>query len=301
MKNIVTGVSLKKIARKQLPYLLILPSLLILTVILVWPSIYNLWLSLWRIRLTNPDQTTFVGLRNYIEMVQDPLFWIAWQNTFVFVVTAVFLEFIIGFFCALILAQQSDLVRRIIGSILILPYMIAGSVVGLIWRLMWTYEYGLVNYALNLLGLPSIRWLGDISLAMISVIITEVWRNTPFVTLVLLAGLMAIPREIYESARVDGANLWQRFRRLTLPLLSPSITIALLFRTIFAIRVFDVIYTLTRGGPGTATMPVGILLYNQTFRFFQVGSSAALALVILFVGMVISSFYLRVIYRRIDY
>jgi multiple sugar transport system permease protein len=219
----------------------------------------------------------------------------------VFVVSAVFLEFIFGMICALILAQKSDTVRRVVGSLLILPYMIAGSVAGLIWRLLWTYEYGLVNYVLNLLGFQSQRWLGDPAMAMVSVIITEVWRNTPFVTLVLLAGLMSIPREIYESARVDGANVLQRFKRLTLPLLSPAITIALLFRTIFAIRVFDVIYTMTRGGPGTATMPIGILLYNQNFRFFQVGNAAALALVILAVGMVISFFYLRVVYRRVDF
>jgi multiple sugar transport system permease protein len=291
----------RRIRNASVPYLLVAPAFIVLCVILVYPSIYNLWLSLWDWQYINPARASFVGLRNYIDLMSDSYFWRALRFTLRFTLISVSLEFLLGLVSALILAKKSERVRRVAGSALLLPYLIAGSVAGLVWRLLWTYEYGLVNYLLSLVGVKPIQWLGNPLFANIAVIVTQVWRNFPFTTIVLLAGLVSLPREPYEAALVDGASGWQRFRFVTLPLLSPSITIALLFRTIFSIRVFDVIFTLTRGGPGNATLPLGILLYNQTFRFFEGGYAAALSMIILAIGMVFSMFYLRILYRRVDF
>lgn len=286
---------------RLLPYLLLAPSFVILGVILVYPSVYNAFLSVWYWRFTNPASRFFVGLENYALLLTDSAFQQAIKVTLTFTVGSVGLEFILGLITALLLAKKSPKVRRILSSLLILPYMVAGSVTGLIWRLLWQYDYGLVNHILAAFGAKPVQWLGDPSLAMVSVIVADTWRETPFVTLILLAGLMSIPQETYEASTVDGASAWQQFCRITLPLLMPAISVALLFRTIFAIRVFDVVFTLTRGGPGTATTPLGILLYKNTFQFFQGGQAAALAMVILLLGLVVSSLYIRLLYRRIEY
>ncbi len=160
---------------------------------------------------------------------------------------------------------------------------------------MWHYNLGLINGALSWVGLEPVRWLSTPELALFAVIITEVWRNTPFMTIILVAGLISLPVEPYESATIDGASAWQRFKWITMPFLIPTITVGLLLQTVFAIRVFGIVFTLTGGGPGNATLPLGILLYRQTFRYFQGGYSAALAIVMLVVGLVVSFGYLSLL------
>jgi multiple sugar transport system permease protein len=299
LETLITNIHYKHLFQRIFPFILLTPAMIVMAGILVYPSIYNLWLSLWNFKLLDRENAFFVGLDNYINIfVHDPLFWIACRNTLIFVVASVMFEFLLGMIAALLLVKKSGTTRRILSSLIILPYMISPPVVGLTWRLLWTYEYGLINYLLRILGMTPIHWLGDPSMAMISIIITEVWRNTPFIILILMAGLVSLPIEPYEAAQIDGASAWQRYKYITLPLIIPSITIALLLQTIFAIRVFGVIFTLTRGGPGTATLPLGILLYRQTFRFFQGGYAAALAMIILVIGLVVSTFYLRLLYKK---
>ncbi len=285
------------ISRLQLlGYSLLVPSFAIITVILIWPSVQNIALSFFDFRLPQRHHMVFVGFDNYIRLLfEDRLFHRAFINTSIFVVGSVTLQFVLGFAIALALATKSHWFRRITGPIFTLPYMISPAVVGLTWRLMWHYNLGLINGALSWVGLEPVRWLSTPELALFAVIITEVWRNTPFMTIILVAGLISLPVEPYESATIDGASAWQRFKWITMPFLIPTITVGLLLQTVFAIRVFGIVFTLTGGGPGNATLPLGILLYRQTFRYFQGGYSAALAIVMLVVGLVVSFGYLSLL------
>ncbi len=280
-------------------YWLLVPTFAIIGVILIWPSFHNVVLSLFDFRLTRRDERVFVGFDNYTRLFfDDSTFHRAFVNTAVFVVGTVSLQFLLGLLVALALLTKSHLFRRFTGPIFTLPYMISPAVAGLTWRLMWHYDLGLINTFLVWIGSDPIRWLSNPRLAMLAVITTEVWRNTPFMTIILLAGLVSLPVEPYEAARIDGATAWQRFKFLSIPFLVPTITLGLLLQTVFAIRVFGIVFTLTGGGPGDATLPLGVLLYRQTFRYYQGGYSAAIAIVMLAVGIIVSAGYLKLLSQK---
>lgn len=286
--------------RPLVPYALLSPVYALVGVVLIYPAVQNVWLSLWSWRITAPTQATFVGLENYGRLLlEDPEFVSVLGFTGAFTVSSIALEFLLGLGGALLL-NSLPWVRPAATPLLLLPYMVPAVVVGLVWRLLWTKEYGLVNFLLGLVGLPPVLWLGEPFAAGVAVVVSEVWRSTPFVTLVLLAGLASLPEEPYEAAEVDGAGRWQSFWHITLPLLLPSLTVALLFQTIFKLRVFDLIFILTGGGPGIATLPLGILVYRQYFRYFEGGYAAALAVTTLGIGALVSLAYLRVMYRHVE-
>ncbi|MEX2541655.1 MAG: sugar ABC transporter permease [Trueperaceae bacterium] len=278
------------------PYLLILPAYTLLAFLLLYPMVSNFYLSVWEWRLTNPSARTFAGLQNYLDLFQTQGFTRSLFFTLLFTGATVALSFVLGFLSALLLFSFAS-VQRVVTPLLILPYMVAPIAVGLIWRLMWNMEYGPVNYFGSLLGLSAVNWLGSVNTAVVAVIVSEVWRTTPFVMLILLAGLSAIPTEVYEAAKVDGARGLQVLRHVTLPLLAPSITVALIFETIFKLRVFDLIYTLTGGGPASSTTPLGLLIYNTYFRYLNGGQSAALSVVLFGLGLVICIVYIKTLYR----
>lgn len=281
-----------------MPYVLLAPVYALVGVVLVYPAVQNVWLSLWSWRITAPTRATFVGLENYQRLLlDDPEFLSVLGFTGAFTVSTIALEFLLGLGGALLL-NGLPRGRRVATPLLLLPYMVPAVVVGLVWRLLWTKEYGLVNFLLGLGGIPPVLWLGAPFAAGVAVVISEVWRSTPFVTLVLLAGLASLPEEPYEAAEVDGAGRWQAFLHITLPLLVPALTVALLFQTIFKLRVFDLIFILTGGGPGIATLPLGILVYRQYFRYFEGGYAAALAVTILGIGALVSLAYLRLLARQ---
>jgi multiple sugar transport system permease protein len=285
--------------RRFAPYILISPALIILAVILLYPILYNIYLSLFDWRYINPDVKKLIGLGNYIGLfTEDKLFWSALRVTFIFTAGTLIVEFCMGMIEALLL-NRLQTSRRLFTSSVILPYMVARIAVGLTWRLLWAYDYGLINYFVTLLGLDPVTWLSGRVTALIAVMVSEIWRSTPFVTLILLAGLSSLPTEPFESARVDGASYLQMFRHITLPLLLPSITVALIFQTIFKIRVFDIVFILTEGGPKNATLPLGILIYRNYFRYYKGGYSAALGVTILLIGLIISITYIRLIYREV--
>lgn len=282
------------------PYLLLAPAYALVTLVLVYPAIENVLLSLWSWRITSPARGVFVGLENYRRLLlEDPEFWPVLGFTAAFTVSTIALEFLLGLGTALLLSGLGR-GRRVLTPFVLLPYMIPAVVVGLVWRLLWTKDYGLVNFLLGRVGIRPVLWLGEPFAAGVAVVVSEVWRSTPFVTLVLLAGLAALPLEPHEAAAVDGASRWQAFRHVTLPLLLPSITVALLFQTIFKLRVFDLIFILTGGGPGIATLPLGILVYRQYFRYFEGGYAAALAVIVLLIGAAVSTVYLRLMYREVE-
>lgn len=300
-----TSVRIQAWGRRKLkpliPYLLLAPAFGLLAAILIYPILYNIYLSFWDWRFTAPADRAFINLDNYIYLfTEDPVFWKVFRFTMTFTALTIGLEFIIGLISALLLNGIRTL-QRIFSSMLLLPYMVAPIAVGLIWKLLWAREFGLVNYFLTTLGFDRVNWLGEGTNAALAVVIAEVWRSTPFVTLILLAGLTSIPSDIMEAALVDGASRWHTFRYITLPLLAPSITVALVFQTIFKLRVFDLIFIMTNGGPGTDTLPLGILVYRTYFRYMNGGYAAAQSVVLLLLGAAISALYLRLIYREIEY
>ena len=287
--------------RRLVPYILLTPAFALLTIVLIYPGIYNVWLSLWKWRYTNLAESRFVGLENYQQLLfEDPQFWQVLRFTLLFVLFTILLEFLLGLGSALLLNRISVL-RGVFVGIGIMPYQVAPIAVGLIWRLLWAHQFGVINYAIEQVGLDPVPWLGVPGPAMVAVIVTEVWRAMPFVTIILLAGLTSIPVDIIEAGKVDGASAWQRFWRLILPLLLPSIAVALMFETIFKLRVFDLIFNLTGGGPGISTMPLGILIYRTYFRYFQGGYSATISVILLILGAFLSLLYIKFVYRETEF
>jgi len=289
-----------RLGRGSIPYLLLAPSFALLGVVLIYPLFYNIYLSFFSWRYTNPDATRFVGLENYARLLTDSNFWQVSQFTAFFVVLTILLEFIFGLLGALLLSSMFRS-RTWLATVILLPYLVAPIAVGLNWRLLWNYDFGLVNYFITLLGMDPVNWLGNSQLAQIAVVITEVWRSTPFVTIILLAGLTAIPRESLEAGRIDGTNAWQELWHIILPLLRPSLTIALLFQTIVKLRVFDLIYIMTGGGPGISTQPYGIYVYRTYFRYFDGGQAATIAVVLMLLGALISVAYIRLVYKEVEH
>lgn len=289
-----------RLARTSVPYLLLAPSFILLGVVLIYPLFYNIYLSFFDWRYTNPAATKFVGFDNYIKLLTDQNFWQVSEFTAIFVVLTILLEFVFGLLGALLLSSLFQS-RKWLATVILLPYLIAPIAVGLNWRLLWNYDFGLVNFFIMLVGMEPVNWLGNSDLAQVAVVITEVWRSTPFVTIILLAGLTSIPKESLEAARMDGTNAWQELWHVILPLLRPSLTIALLFQTIVKLRVFDLVYIMTGGGPGISTQPYGIYIYRTYFRYFDGGQAATIAVVLMLLGALISLGYIRLVYREVEH
>lgn len=295
-----SGFRWPRLARGSMPYLLLAPSLGLLGVVLLYPLIYNVYLSFFAWRYTNPSATRFIGFDNYLELFTNPNFWRVSEFTALFILLTIALEFVLGLIGALLLSSMFH-ARTWLATIILLPYLIAPIAVGLNWRLLWNYDFGLVNWLVVSLGLEPINWLGRSDLAQVAVIITEVWRSTPFVTIILLAGLTSIPKESLEAGRIDGTNAWQELRHIILPLLRPSLTIALLFQTIVKLRVFDLVYIMTGGGPGISTQPYGIFIYRTYFRYFDGGQAATIAVVLMVLGALISLVYIGLVYKEVEH
>jgi multiple sugar transport system permease protein len=283
--------------KKISPYLLLTPALIFLITFLVYPMINTIYLSFWDYSYFTPDDKAFIGIQNYIELFMDEGFRASISFSLMFTFACLILELLFGLGIALILRR---IIRfgTIIRTIAIFPYMIAPIATGQIWRLMFNLDFGIVNYVLNVFSLDSVNWLGSNTGAFFAVVIAQVWKSTPFVMLVLLSGLQSIPEEVYEAAVVDGANPWRSFWHITLPLLTPSITIAMVFETIFKLRVFDLVITLTGGGPGKVTTPLGVLLQRSYFQTYEAGYSGAISVVLLTFGMIFSFIYIALVTEK---
>ena len=242
------------------------PAGIVLALLTLYPFITNVWYSLLQYDLTRPNATHFIGLQNYIDVLSDPDFRNALLRTAIYVVAAVGIELIFGLLIASLL-NQNLAGQAVFRSLLVLPLAATPVAVALIWRLMFNPSGGLANHLLSNLGLPTPPWIGSSTWALPSLILVDVWQWTPFVILILLAGLLAMPEEPYEAARIDGASGLQTFWYLTLPMLSPMIYIAVLFRTIDSIKAFDTIWVMTGGGPGRATTTLNIHAFKTGFQF----------------------------------
>ncbi len=286
-------------SKKLVVWLLLLPSLIFFAGMLCYPVIYLVKLSLHQFNFANPGVTTkFIGLKNFFLLFQDFIFLTALKNTFFFVAIATTIQFIFGMGIALLLSVTVK-GRGISVAILLMPTIMARVVVGVLWRFMYNSEFGIITYCLNKIGFlaPGEGMLTSAFKAMIGVIITDIWQWTPFIALILFAGLTALPKELYEAGKVDGASKLQLFRYVTVPLLRPLIVIVLFIRIVDATKTFDKIYVLTRGGPGYATELINVFCYKMNFIFFNMGYGSAAVLVLFFMVLVLGLFmfkYLRI-------
>ncbi|OKH24166.1 sugar ABC transporter permease [Hydrococcus rivularis NIES-593] len=289
---------------KNTGWLMVIPALLILALVFIYPIGRAFWLSLFTQNLGTQLQPVFAGFDNYVRMVGDGRFWQSMGNTAVFTVFSVVLELILGMGIALIL-NQSFRGRGIVRTIAILPWALPTAIMGLAWAWIFNDQYGVVNDLLQRLGLinEGINWLGDPTLAMVSLIIADVWKTTPFISVILLAGLQSISKDLYEAHAIDGANSWQSFRQITLPLIMPQILIAMLFRFAQAFGIFDLVQVMTGGGPGGATETVSIYIYATVMRYLDFGYGSALVVVtflLLIAAVALTAFLLVKVRTRSD-
>ena len=277
---------------RDLPFafLLITPALVVLLSLSIYPLIYSITISL----QTETADGIKWGVSNFTRLLSDNFFLIAMAHTLIYAAAALIFEFVIGLSLALILNSQIR-GRTLFRAVLLVPMMLPTVVVGVVWRLMLNPNSGAINGTFKEFGVntEALTWTASPKLALLSVIAVDVWQWTPFVFLVLLAGLQAIPQEPYEAALIDGSSRWQTFRYVTLPLLKPAILIALLLRTMDLLRVFDQIFILTEGGPGFATETISLYIYRTAFRFFYFVYAAAMSFVLLALTNVISTIYIR--------
>lgn len=261
-----------------LPYLFLAPNLLVFVTFIIIPAFYNFYLSLFKTSFDKPPE--FVGLDNFVYLFQrDDFFWRALSNLAVFVIGDVSLILLFSLIIALLLNENIRF-RGFFRSIFFYPVLLSPIVVALIWRWFLNTQYGLLNNVLRGLGLPPQPWLLRADLAMMWVILVHVWATVGFFALILLAGLQSIPPVLYEAAVVDGATRWRTFWHVTLPLLMPTIFVVLVLSLIRAFEVFDHIYALTGGGPGTATLMIVQYIYRTGFELNQFGLAAAASLVL---------------------
>jgi multiple sugar transport system permease protein len=278
-----------------LPYLLIAPTVIVLLALSIYPLIFAIKTSF---QTGNADSAQW-SLANFTRLFTDKFFFAALGHTFVYAAVALTLEFLFGLVLALLL-NSAIRGRNLFRALMLIPMMLPPVVVGVVWRLMYNADFGAINGTLKTVGVntENFIWTASPRLALLCAIIVDVWQWTPFVFLVLLAGLQAIPQEPYEAARIDGSSAWQTFRFITLPLLKPAILIALLLRTMDLLRIFDQIYILTEGGPGFATETISLYIYRTAFRFFDFGYAAAMSFVLLLLTNIISAFYIRILQQK---
>ncbi len=275
-------IKLKKIEHREklTGWLLIAPALILLSLVFIYPISRAFFLSLFTENLGTKLLPVFSGLNNYQRLLGDGRFWQSLWNTSVFTLISIILELIFGMAIALVL-NQSFRGRGFVRVSALIPWALPTAVMGLAWAWIFNGQYGIVNDILLRFGLIDVglTWLGDPLRAMLALIVAEVWKTTPFIAIILLAGLQSIPGELYEAYAIDGASPIQSFRRITLPLLMPQIIIALLFRFAQAFGVFDLIQVMTGGGPAGATETVSIYIYATIRRYLDFGYGAALVVV----------------------
>lgn len=269
------------------------PTLVFLGITALVPLLYSIYLSLFRMKLNLPNQEpAFVGLDNYIRMFSDALLKTSTWNTILFAVVSVALELVLGLMVAMVICSDKRW-ARLVTSIFMIPMIMAPVAVGTLWRTMLDSSTGVINYLLSFLGIPSISWLSNPTTAMIAVMLVNVWQLTPWVTVICAAGLKALPSECLQAGLVDGATSGQIFWHIVLPLIRPVLVVVLMIRFIDAFKVFDTVYVMTNGGPGSATEMLPNYIYKQGLRYFDAGYAAAMAIVFVLVMTLCTLFFLR--------
>ncbi len=268
------------------PYRLVAPLAFLLIAVLIYPLLFSFWVSLHDYTLTRLNDVRFVGIGNYARLLRNADYWVAMRNTLTFVILAVSLEFLLGFGLALLLHRALPF-RDVFRSVLLTPMFITPIAVGLMFRFLLNSQLGIIPYLIRSLTGRSVDWFGP-ELALYSIVLIDVWQWTPFMLLLLLAGLESLPREPFEAARVDGASGWQMIRHITLPLMRPIILAAIIIRMLDAFKVFEYVYAITRGGPGSRTEVIQYHIYRVGFRFFRMGEAAAMAYTLVLITLLLT-------------
>jgi multiple sugar transport system permease protein len=282
----------KGLSERRLAAAMMSPSLILMALVAAYPIAYAVWLSLNEYSVRVPGLSRFAGLRNYTDALGSSEFWDAFVNTFVFTTISVGIELVLGVAFALAM-HRAFKGRAVLRATVLVPWAVLTFGAGLLWRSLFEAELGFFPSMLSVLGLPGgdVVWLGEDGYAMAVMIFADVWKTAPFMALLLLAGLQVIPDDVYDAAKVDGATAWQRFTSITLPLLRPAILVALLFRTLDALRVFDLPFALTKGANGTTTL--SLHAYNELTANRLVGLGSALSVLTFVIVMAVSFLYIR--------
>ena len=297
-----TGSRIRSVRPRSLSnYLFVVPAVIFIVLMMIYPLIYNLYISLRDVNVGTflSGSSAFVGLGNYRQLLGDPTFAHSLLISFIFTAGSLVFQFSIGFALALFFARPfpgSGVMRALLLLGWVLPLVVSAS----IWRWLLDGDYGVINFFLQGIGLLHGHqyWLGDPSTALGGVIVANIWLGIPFNATLLLAGLQGVSLSLYEAAKVDGANAWQRFQHITLPQMRPVSLTVLLLGFIYTFKVFDLIFVMTSGGPVNATTTLPILTYNLTFQFFRFGSGAAAATILLVISLALSVGYLWLIRRE---
>jgi multiple sugar transport system permease protein len=282
---------------------MILPALLIISLVSLYPLLRSFWISVHNWNLLRPAEGhAFVGLANYLYVWRDPPFQESLRITAIFTVSAVVVEVCLAIGIALLL-NRNFRGRTFVRMLALLPWAVPSVVNGIMWKWIMNASYGALNGLLYSLGIIKdyIIWLGSPTLALAMVVWADVWKETPFIMLLVLAALQTIPKDLYEAARVDGANAIQAFFNVTIPLIQPVLFVAVALRTIWALKSFDLIYTLTSGGPSGGTSVVGYYTYLKSFVNLNLGRGAASAYIMTAVVLILVVVYQRVLYREVRY
>ncbi|HEX5897451.1 MAG TPA: sugar ABC transporter permease [Thermoleophilaceae bacterium] len=278
---------------RRLAALLLTPAMAVIALVAAYPIGYAVWLSLTEYSVRVPGKWRFAGFDNYTEAFGSTEFWDAVKNTFLFTGVSVTLELVIGLGMALAM-HEAFRGRGLLRTVVLVPWAVLTVVSALTWRTLFEPNLGLAPVLLSKFGIgEDILWLGQEGYAMAVMILADVWKTAPFMALLLLAGLQVIPDDVYDAAKVDGATTWQRFRRITVPLLMPAILVALIFRTLDALRIFDLPYVLTQGSNGTTTL--SLISHQELTGNRLIGYGSALAVLTFVIVMAVSFLYIRTV------
>jgi multiple sugar transport system permease protein len=282
-------------------FLFIAPTTFYLVVLTLFPFVYSVYLSLHKVRLTTLHRKLFIGLQNYVNLLHDGLFMEALWNTALLIIFSLILEILIGFAMAKVFYE----IRRLpwvngLRSVYLMPMMLTPLSVGVTFGYILNPTLGIMNYLLQCIGVAPVAWLGEPIPAQISILMINVWQWSPFMMLLILAGLTSIPHNIYEAAEVDGAKWHHIVRFVEIPSVQSIIMLGVILRIIDMLRFFDVVYVATRGGPANATMLVTLYAYQEDFQYFDVGQGSAAAVLILIISIVVTTFAVRFM-RSMEY
>ena len=298
IENTKTGASRKegsrpaRLAPNYWPF--VIPALVVISAVIVFPWVFTLWMSAHR--WTLGQEQSFIGFENYIRLASDIRFWESLWHTLIYTVLSVVAPLFLGTLAALVFDAQFPL-RGFLRGVFVMPMMATPVAIALVWTMMFHPQLGVLNYLLSFIHIGPLEWIYNQSTVIPSLVLVETWQWTPLVMLIVLGGLAAVPREPYESAEIDGANAWQKFRYLTMPMIAPFLMIAVIIRSIDAVKSFDIIYAMTQGGPGTASETINIYLYNTAFAYYDIGYGSAMA-VVFFIIIVALSFVLLMVRQR---
>ncbi|MBD3305071.1 ABC transporter permease subunit [candidate division KSB3 bacterium] len=289
----------QRFSQASYPYFLLAPALIILVLIIFYPILYSIYLSFNNYVLIKPKEIQFIGLQNYVKLLKDEVFRIALWKSVVWTFWVISIELVLGIIGAWLLNREFK-GRNLVRAVVLLPWVFPSVLTGLMWVWMLDDTYGVINDILYRIGLINgfVPWMAQSSTALYGIIVTQIWHGTPFFLIMILAAFQSIPDELYEAARIDGANLWQEFRFVSWPMILPTVLITTLLRTIWTANYVEIIQIMTEGGPGYSSLTLPIYAFRKAYSSLDFGYSSALSLVLVALLAVLVWLYMRLLKKR---